>query len=197
MEAGKDIQSCWHGVLVEGLGWELGVQGTEFSGPAAWEWQRYTQRIFSVHWLCLLKAENYGYTIEGKCLELGQDTEMNGSVKMLSSFRESLKIHPTEMCVCFSFLKHTGSILSILEYLESFRKSYPWRRAWQPSILAWRIPMDRGAWWATDHGVTKSWTRLSNYSQHSTENNIPCDREIFIGSSTIPLISLFLLLDSS
>ena len=23
------------------------------------------------------------------------------------------------------------------------------------SILAWRIPMDRGAWWATVHGVTK------------------------------------------
>ena len=30
------------------------------------------------------------------------------------------------------------------------------------SILAWRIPMDRGAWWATVHGVTKSQTRLSN-----------------------------------
>ena len=26
------------------------------------------------------------------------------------------------------------------------------------SILAWRIPMDREAWWATVHGVTKSWT---------------------------------------
>ena len=26
------------------------------------------------------------------------------------------------------------------------------------SILAWRIPMDRGAWWATVHGVVKSWT---------------------------------------
>ena len=24
------------------------------------------------------------------------------------------------------------------------------------SILAWRIPMDRGAWWATVHGVSKS-----------------------------------------
>ena len=24
------------------------------------------------------------------------------------------------------------------------------------SILAWRIPMDRGAWWATVPGVTKS-----------------------------------------
>ena len=30
------------------------------------------------------------------------------------------------------------------------------------SILSWRIPMDRGAWWATVHGVTKSWTRLSD-----------------------------------
>ena len=30
------------------------------------------------------------------------------------------------------------------------------------SILAWRIPMDRGAWWATIHGVTKSWTQLSD-----------------------------------
>ena len=30
------------------------------------------------------------------------------------------------------------------------------------SILAWRIPMDRGAWWATVHGVKKSQTRLSN-----------------------------------
>ena len=28
------------------------------------------------------------------------------------------------------------------------------------SILAWRIPMDRRAWWATVHGVAKSWTRL-------------------------------------
>ena len=29
------------------------------------------------------------------------------------------------------------------------------------SILAWMIPMDRGALWATVHGVAKSWTRLS------------------------------------
>ena len=26
------------------------------------------------------------------------------------------------------------------------------------SIFAWRIPMDKGACWATAHGVTKSWT---------------------------------------
>ena len=29
------------------------------------------------------------------------------------------------------------------------------------SVLAWRIPMDRGAWWATVHGVANSQTRLS------------------------------------
>ena len=29
------------------------------------------------------------------------------------------------------------------------------------SILAWRVPIERGAWWATVHGVTKSWTRMS------------------------------------
>ena len=29
------------------------------------------------------------------------------------------------------------------------------------SILAWRMPMDRGAWQATVHGITKSQTKLS------------------------------------
>ena len=31
-----------------------------------------------------------------------------------------------------------------------------------PSILAWRIPMDRGAWWAAVHRVAKSQTRLND-----------------------------------
>ena len=29
------------------------------------------------------------------------------------------------------------------------------------SILAWRIPRDRGAWQDVVHGVAKSWTQLS------------------------------------
>ena len=29
-------------------------------------------------------------------------------------------------------------------------------------VLAWRIPVDRGAWWATVHRVAKSQTQLSN-----------------------------------
>ena len=31
-------------------------------------------------------------------------------------------------------------------------------KATHSSILAWRIPMNRGAWRATVHGVAKSWT---------------------------------------
>ena len=36
------------------------------------------------------------------------------------------------------------------------------------SILAWRIPVDRGAWWATIHGVAKSHIHLKQFStQHA------------------------------
>ena len=31
------------------------------------------------------------------------------------------------------------------------------------SSIAWRVPMDRGVWWATVHGVAKSWTQLSTH----------------------------------
>ena len=30
------------------------------------------------------------------------------------------------------------------------------------SVLAWRIPVDRGAWWAAVHWLAKSQTRLSD-----------------------------------
>ena len=35
------------------------------------------------------------------------------------------------------------------------------RMATHSRILAWRIPMDRGAWWPTVHGITES-DRLSD-----------------------------------
>ena len=52
--------------------------------------------------------------------------------------------------------------------LETWVRSLGWEdsleegMATHSSILAWRIPMDRGAWRATVHGVTKSQTQLSN-----------------------------------
>ena len=38
-------------------------------------------------------------------------------------------------------------------------------------ILAWRIPMDREAWWATVHRVTKSRTWLKQLSTHAHPQN--------------------------
>ena len=40
--------------------------------------------------------------------------------------------------------------------------------------------MDRGAWWATVHGVAKSWTRLKQLSMQTTkasDNNVMGTKE--------------------
>ena len=49
------------------------------------------------------------------------------------------------------------------------------------STLAWRIPMDRGAWWATAHGVTKSRTQLKWLSTHALKeiNEVLNNREVY------------------
>ena len=50
---------------------------------------------------------------------------------------------------------------------ETWAQSLVWEdplekgMATHSSILAWRVPMDRGAWRATVHGAAKSQTRLS------------------------------------
>ena len=39
------------------------------------------------------------------------------------------------------------------------------RRQWQPlQYSCLENPMDGGAWWAAVHGVTKSWTRLNDFT---------------------------------
>ena len=43
--------------------------------------------------------------------------------------------------------------------VQSLGQEDPWRRKWQPiQYSCLENPMDRGAWWATGHEVTKSWT---------------------------------------
>ena len=48
--------------------------------------------------------------------------------------------------------------------IQSLGQEDPLEKKMAPhsSILAWINPMDRGAWWATVHGVSKSQKRLSN-----------------------------------
>ena len=49
-----------------------------------------------------------------------------------------------------------------------------WRRARQPTsplqYFAWRVPMDRGAWQAIVHEVTKNWTWFKQLSMHTLES---------------------------
>ena len=51
------------------------------------------------------------------------------------------------------------ALLLLLSWEDPLEKEM----ATHSSILAWRIPMDRGAWRATVHGVIKTWTRLSDF----------------------------------
>ena len=62
----------------------------------------------------------------------------------------------------------------------AMRETWVWSLGWEDpleegmtsrsSILAWSIPMDRGAWRATVHGVAKSWTRLSDWTEQNCDN---------------------------
>ena len=57
------------------------------------------------------------------------------------------------------------------------REIWAWSLCWEDlleeslathsSVPFWRIPMDKGDWWATFHGVTKSWHNWA--TKHSTQ----------------------------
>ena len=63
-------------------------------------------------------------------------------------------------------------VAQMVKNLPAMRGTWVWSLGWEDpleedmathcSILAWRTPMDREAWWATVHGVSKSQTRLSD-----------------------------------
>ena len=63
-------------------------------------------------------------------------------------------------------------VAQMVKNLPAMRKTWAQSLGWEDpleedmamdsSILAWRIPKNRGAWWSIVHGVTKSQTRLSD-----------------------------------
>ena len=53
--------------------------------------------------------------------------------------------------------------------------------------LAWTIPMDRGAWWATVHGVAKSLTGLNYWALTHTESKV----SICLDDAVLTLDDLF------
>ena len=57
-------------------------------------------------------------------------------------------------CAC-----NAGDLASVPCWEDPLEKEM----ATHSGVLAWRIPMDRGAWWAPVHGVAKSQTQLSDF----------------------------------
>ena len=71
------------------------------------------------------------------------------------------------------------------------------------SILAWRIPMDRGAWWATVHRFSQSWTQLKVLNTHAhrfkhISANVAATAHLYVFVMHLLLIafSLFMLFGS-
>ena len=54
--------------------------------------------------------------------------------------------------------KESAHVVGDLGLIPGLGRSPEEGMATHSSILAWRIPMDRGAWWATVYGVAKSQT---------------------------------------
>ena len=60
------------------------------------------------------------------------------------------------------FLKNLPAVQETLILTRGWEDPLEEGMATHSSILVWRIPMGRGAWRATVHGVAKSQTRLSD-----------------------------------
>ena len=83
---------------------------------------------------------------------------------------ELLRFEPRFLTLKFCFVYYSGASLvaQIVKKPPAMWETWVWSLGWEDSleegmathssILAWRIPMDRGNWWATIQGVTKSWT---------------------------------------
>ena len=77
-------------------------------------------------------------------------------------------------CCCYntSYLYYWASLVAqMVKNPAVMQETWVWSLGWNDSLeeemsthssVSWRIPIDRGAWWATVHVVTKSLTRLSN-----------------------------------
>ena len=102
----------------------------------------------------------------------------HGAVSSQEANRESRdKVWPSGKDLSFVFwgvltLLWASLVAHLVKNLPAMRENWVRSLGWEDpmeegmathsSILAWRIPMDRGAWWAAVHGVAKSQTQLND-----------------------------------
>ena len=75
---------------------------------------------------------------------------------------ENRAFNHTGTSIAAQMVKNLPAVLETPVQSLGWEDSLEKAMATHSSILAWRIPMDRKAWWATVNGVAKSWTLLSN-----------------------------------
>ena len=99
-----------------------------------------------------------------------------------SKFEESIPLEQTaskfffslitNLCKLYTFVTQDVGLLNVAMHLLKLRVFFfglfsprlEKKIAAHSSILAWRIHMDRRAWWATVHRVSRSWTQLSDFT---------------------------------
>ena len=125
-----------------------------------WIWHFSYPHPLNLHNFCIppCEGEVYGAHNSGKFFELNQETPKVENSPLFSSY--------------FSKPIHASLMAQAVKNLPALRETRVWSLGWEDpleegmathsSILAWRIPMDRGAWRATVHGVTKSRTQLND-----------------------------------
>ena len=92
------------------------------------------------------------------------------NVVFVSDVQQSESVTQIHISTCFRFFSHIGhytvlsrvSCSSVVKNPSAMQEtrvlSLEKGMATHSSILVWEIPMDRGAWRASVHGVSKSWT---------------------------------------
>ena len=80
---------------------------------------------------------------------------LNQARRLVSPVRKYIHVSPELASLVAQTVKNLPAML------ETWVRYLVWHGT-HSTILARRIPMDRGAWRATVHGVIKSWTQLSD-----------------------------------
>ena len=95
-----------------------------------------------------------------------RDSLVNSMKTNLKSYVAKQLTLSKERSLAFQVAQWVKNLFARQETLETWVRSLGGEdlleesMAIHSSILAWRIPMDRGAWQATVHRVAKSWTQL-------------------------------------
>ena len=90
---------------------------------------------------------------------------------MLDSCEKELGV-----CVCVCVCMYGFPCCSVVKESACSAGDLGWEdplqegMATHSSILAWRIPMNRGAWWATVHGVAE----LTDLATKNTHQGVSC-----------------------